>query len=278
MTLLAQAGTTIGSILLGMAVVALAETLIPLHSGDRGSRAHLGPNLALTLITFATNLVLNTGLVMALVALSRSGLGLLNAFPQPPLLEVVVVLLGLDLSFYVAHVSMHKVPAFWSYHLVHHSDAVVDVTTTIRQHPGESLIRYAFMCAFAFALGASPAAFAVYRTGSALNGLLEHANVRCPLWLNRLLALVSTWPHMNKIHHSRTREETHTNYRNIFSVWDRLFRTFTPSSRGTDIRYGLDGFDDPSTQTLEGLLKLPFGARAATAAGTKPGVAWEGER
>jgi sterol desaturase/sphingolipid hydroxylase (fatty acid hydroxylase superfamily) len=229
--------------------------------------------MALTFITFATNLVLNTALVVTLMALSRLGLGLLNAFPQPPLLEVVVVLLVLDLSFYIAHVAMHKVPAFWNYHLVHHSDPVVDVTTTIRQHPGESVIRYAFMGVFAFALGASPPAFAVYRTWSALNGLLEHANVRCPLWLDRMLALVSTWPHMHKIHHSRAREQTDTNYGNIFSFWDRIFFTFTPSTRGADIHYGLDGFDDPSIQRLEGLLRLPFKARDARGAGPKPSVA-----
>ena len=41
-------------------------------------------------------------------------------------------------------VAMHKLPALWRFHRVHHSDPLVDVTTTIRQHPGESLIRYAF--------------------------------------------------------------------------------------------------------------------------------------
>ena len=45
MTLLAQSGVMIGSFLLAMAVVALLETVIPLHSGERASRAHLGPNM-----------------------------------------------------------------------------------------------------------------------------------------------------------------------------------------------------------------------------------------
>src|SRR5262249_8931585 len=161
--------------------------------------------------------VLNISLVMTLMVLSRFGFGLLNRFPQPRMLELAVVLLGLDFSFYVAHVAMPKVPPFWNYHPVPPSDPAVAVTTTIRHHPGESVIRYAFMGAFAFALGASPGAFAVYRTSSALNGLLEHANFRLPLWLDRLIALVSTWPNMHKVHHSRTREETDTNYGNIFS-------------------------------------------------------------
>jgi sterol desaturase/sphingolipid hydroxylase (fatty acid hydroxylase superfamily) len=258
MTLFAQSGAIIGAILLAMAVVAWIETVIPLHLGERSSRAHLGANLALTFITFATNLILNMGLVATLMVLPRLRLGLLNVFPQPPLVALIAAVLTLDLSIYVAHVAMHKIPAFWGYHLVHHCDPVVDVTTTIRQHPGESVIRYAFMAAFAFVLGAGPGAFAVYRAWSALTGLLEHANIRLPRRLDGLLALVTTSPNMHKVHHSRTREETDTNYGNIFSLWDRIFRTFTPPSRGIDIHYGIDGFDDSTTQTTQGLLRLPF--------------------
>jgi sterol desaturase/sphingolipid hydroxylase (fatty acid hydroxylase superfamily) len=95
----------------------------------------------------------------------------------------VLAVLALDLSFYVAHVAMHRVPAFWRSHRVHHSDPVIDVTTTIRQHPLEGLIRYAFMATFACAFGVGLGAFIVYRTWSVLNGLLEHANLRVPRWL-----------------------------------------------------------------------------------------------
>jgi sterol desaturase/sphingolipid hydroxylase (fatty acid hydroxylase superfamily) len=141
------------------------------------------------------------------------------------------------------------------------------VTTTIRQHPGETLIRYAFTAAFAIALAPGAVAFAVYRAAVALNGLLEHANVRMPLALDRALALVTTWPHMHKVHHSRVPSETNSNYGNLFSFWDRLFGTFTPSERGTKIVYGLDGLDDAATQTTAGLLALPFrGERTSPAA------------
>ena len=270
MTLFAQSGATIGAILLAMGVVACIETIIPLHYGARSSRAHLGPNLALTFITFATNIFLNLAVVTGLMLLARRGLGVLNAFRPAPLLGAAATVLALDFSFYVAHVAMHRIPAFWRFHLVHHCDPVVDVTTTIRQHPGEGVIRYAFMAAFAFVLGADPAAFAVYRTWSALNGLLEHANIRIPVWLDGLLALVTTWPNMHKVHHSRAPEETDTNYGNIFSFWDRLFSTFTPPQRGTDVNYGLDGFDDTRTQTTKGLLALPFRPAGAGAASPAP--------
>src|SRR5262245_59698069 len=256
--LLPSSISTVGGILATMAVVALLETVIPLHARGRWHGAHLGPNLALTFITFATNIVFNVALVMTLMRLRSAGLGVLHMFELPPLVTVLVAVLVLDFSFYVAHVAMHRIPSFWRFHRVHHSDPVVDVTTTIRQHPGEGVIRYAFMGAFAVALGASPGAFAVYRAWSALNGLLEHANVRVPLWLDSVLSLVTTWPNMHKVHHSRTAAETNRNYGNIFSIFDRLFFTFTPSERGASVSYGLDGFDDPAAQTTAGLLAMPF--------------------
>jgi len=258
--------TTIGAILAAMAAIAVLETAIPLRARGRWSRAHLGPNLALTFLTFATNALFSAALVMLLAWQQASGFGVLRLFSPPPRLELAIVLGVLDFAFYVTHVAMHKIPGFWRFHRVHHSDPAVDVTTTIRQHPGESVIRYAFLAVFASALGASPGAFAVYRAAVALNGLLEHANLRAPLWLDQLLALVTTWPHLHKVHHSRAGEQTDTNYSNLFSIWDRLFSTFTPSREGANVVYGLEGFDDPATQTTAGLLALPF--RGAQASGT----------
>jgi sterol desaturase/sphingolipid hydroxylase (fatty acid hydroxylase superfamily) len=265
LTLYQSSVGTVGVILIAMAVVALIETAIPLHARGRWNRAHLGPNLTLTFITFATNIFFNAALVLTLTRLESNGIGLLRILPLPPLLTAATVVLALDLSFYVAHVAMHKIPGFWRFHSVHHSDPALDVTTTIRQHPGEGVIRYAFLAAFAIPLGASPGAFAVYRVWSALSALLEHANIRLPLWLDRLLSLVFSWPNMHKVHHARDAQYTDTNYGNIVSLWDRLFFTFTPARHGTSIIYGLDGFDDPATQTTAGLLAIPF--RAAKASG-----------
>jgi sterol desaturase/sphingolipid hydroxylase (fatty acid hydroxylase superfamily) len=255
---------SIGAILATMAGVAALESAIPLHARGRWSRAHLVPNLALTFLTIATNAFLNAALLAGVLWLDASGGGLLRAFALPPLVAGAIAVVVLDFSFYVAHVAMHELPGFWRFHCVHHSDPAVDVTTTIRQHPGESLIRYAFLGAFALALGPSPGALAVYRVASALNGLLEHANLRLPLRLDRALSLVTTWPYLHKIHHSRVAAQTDTNYGNLFSIFDRLFATYTPSAQGVNVDYGLAGFDEPATQTTVGLLAVPFRLDSAT--------------
>ena len=96
MTLIAQSGATIGSILVTMAVVACIETVVPLHRWGRSSRAHLGPNLALTFITFGTNVFMNLAVVAGLMLLGRLGFGILNALRPPPLLSAAAAVLGLD--------------------------------------------------------------------------------------------------------------------------------------------------------------------------------------
>jgi sterol desaturase/sphingolipid hydroxylase (fatty acid hydroxylase superfamily) len=255
---------TIGAILVTMAVVTAIETAIPLRARDR---AHLAPNLALTFLTFATNAVFNAVLVAALVWSQAHRTGLLPRLVLGPIASGAIVVVALDSIFYGLHVAMHRVPILWRFHRVHHADPLVDVTTSIRQHPGEGVIRYVAMAACAIPLGAGPGAFAIYRAWSALNALFEHANVRAPARLDRILGLVTTWPHMHKVHHSRHAHETDSNYGNIFSLWDRLFGTYTSSSRGTQVVYGLDGFDDAATQSTAGLLALPF-RRAGASAGT----------
>jgi len=239
--------TTIVAILLGMVALSFLEALLPLHERGRRHRAHLVPNLWLTFITFVTNALMNAT-VLALLSPATLRTGFLHG---------IGAVLGLDFSIYVAHRLMHARPVLWRFHAVHHSDPAVDVTTTIRQHPVEGAVRYAFLAA-ALAIGATPPEFAVYRLWSAVCGLFEHANVRVPRRLDEILSLVVVSPNFHKVHHSRRKDEANSNYGNITSLYDRLFATFTSSARGINIVYGLDGYDGPATQTTLGLLARPL--------------------
>jgi len=253
--------SSFGTIIAAMMLIALIEAGLPLHPRGAAYRAHVGPNLGLTFITFATNIFMNVGLLVLVQRLAARGFGLLQWASLGSLSADVIAILALDFSFYVAHVLMHKIPAFWRVHRVHHCDSAVDVTTTIRQHPIEGVIRYAFMAAFACLFGVSVRALMIYRVWSVMNGFLEHANLKVPRWLDRALSLLTTWPNVHKVHHSRHPSETDTNYGNIFVWFDRLFSTYTSSRKGEQVAYGLEGFDDPGSQRLGSLLALPFRRR-----------------
>jgi sterol desaturase/sphingolipid hydroxylase (fatty acid hydroxylase superfamily) len=273
-TAFATSNFTTMAVLFGlMAIIAAIEVLIPLCARDRWRGPHVAPNLMLTVVTFTMSLLFGAAIIVALAWLQRAGLGFLNWYPVDSGWGIAAAILVLDFSTYVCHVALHKVPAWWRFHRVHHSDPAVDVTTSFRQHPGEGLIRYTFLAIPAFALGASPAAFGLYRSLSVLTALLEHANVRVPRWLDEALSLVTTWPTFHKVHHSRAAHETDSNYGNIFSFWDRLFFTATPVRRGREVDYGLDDFDDVRDHTAWGLLVMPF-RRRTIRPDTQDGRAW----
>jgi sterol desaturase/sphingolipid hydroxylase (fatty acid hydroxylase superfamily) len=248
---------TVFAVIGAMTLVALLEAIVPLHRRVR-RRQRVVANLALTFITFGTNLVFNTAVVVLLAWLGTRGFGVFRWAGLGPVAAGILAVVVLDFAFYVLHVAMHKVPILWRVHRVHHSDPTLDVTTTIRQHPLEGVLRYAVIVVVAGGFGIGVEAFAIYRSLSVLNALLEHANIRVPRWLDRTLSIVTTWPNAHKVHHSRVPEETDSNYGNLFSGFDRIFSTYLPSVRGESVVCGLDGFDDPKLQSTGGLLRMPF--------------------
>jgi sterol desaturase/sphingolipid hydroxylase (fatty acid hydroxylase superfamily) len=248
----------VSAILLGMALLSILETLLPYVRNPGGRRRHRIPNLALVALTLSLNFLFNAGAVLVSAWLAERGFGLLAGVAVPPLAMILLGIFVLDGSTYVCHRLLHRLPPLWSAHRVHHSDPLVDVTTTTRQHPIEGFCRFLFIMTPAWALGVSPQAVAIYRGISALVALGEHVNVK--LWepLDRALSWLVVTPNMHKVHHSRLPIETDSNYGNILSGFDRVFGTFTPPSPTRRIEYGLAGFDEAGTQRLGALLRLPL--------------------
>lgn len=245
-------------ILLALALASIIEALIPLRRQSRAANGRLATNLWLLGMTLGLAVPLNFALALGAAFVRDSGGGLLQLFDAGAVASFVVTLLALDAATYLVHRLMHQVPMLWRVHLVHHIDASVDATTAFRQHPVEGALRFSFLAAAAWTLGAPPAAVAVYRLLGALNSVLEHANIRVPRALDRALVWFWVTPDMHKVHHSRTRVETDSNYANLFSFFDRVFRTFTPSSRGATVSYGIEGYDEREHQSIVAALALPF--------------------
>lgn len=241
-----------------LAVASIVEALVPLRKQSRRANGRLATNLWLLAITLALGILLNFTLALGAAYFAERGIGLLQELGVDGAAAFIVALLALDAATYLVHRLMHQMPILWRVHLVHHIDASVDATTAFRQHPIEGVLRFSFIAATAWGLGAPPAAVAVYRLLGALNSVLEHANIRVPRWLDRIAVLVWVTPDMHKVHHSRDRLETDSNYSNLFSFFDRLFRTFTPSSRGPLVCYGINGYDSPEQQAIGAVLRLPL--------------------
>src|SRR5215813_11839345 len=244
-------------ILVVMAIGALIETVVPMFVAGSWKHARRAANLWLTTTVFLLNWLLAS--VAAVAALTLRPAGLMARLQWPMWLQVATGIVVLDFSVgYFSHRTMHMWPAMWRFHQVHHSDEFVDVTTTYRTHPVETVWRFLFAIVPVWILGLPAQAVVIQRLLQATNGVIEHGNIR--LWppLDRVLSLVWVTPNVHKIHHSRQVSETNSNYANVLTLYDRLFGTYTPVSRVESVVYGLDTVDPAKVGSLPLLLSMPF--------------------
>jgi len=249
--------TNLSVILTVMAVAALIETAVPMFMAKPWRQARRTANLGLTAVSFASNWILAS--VAALAAVWLRPAGLLAWLGWPMWLQVLIGIVVLDFSVgYLSHRTMHMWSPMWRFHQVHHSDDFVDVTTTYRTHPVETLWRFLFAIVPVWLLGLPAQAVVIQRLLQATNGVIGHANIRLWAPLDRVLSLVWVTPNVHKIHHSRHISETNSNYANILTIYDRLLGTYTPSARAESVVYGLADAERLAAAELPGLLVLPF--------------------
>jgi len=242
-----------------LALASAIELGLPMFRRPAGQRGRVATNLALTGVTLAWNGLLTWTAAGIALALSVEGRGLMTWIEVPFPVQVVVGFVVLDFSFgYFAHRAMHASPLLWRAHRVHHSDPFVDATTTFRNHPIEGLWRFLCILVPTWILGLPAEAVALQRLLTVINGVLEHSNIRVWPPLDRALGWFWVTPAMHKVHHSRDRIETDSNYGNILSIYDRVLRTFTSTERAGSVTYGLDDVDPTEAQALPRLLAMPF--------------------
>jgi sterol desaturase/sphingolipid hydroxylase (fatty acid hydroxylase superfamily) len=239
-------------------LLSLIELAAPLFARDERSSGRGIANLGLTVVTFSLNWGLTSAASMAALSLSLRGKGLFALLQLRTWMIIALAIVILDLGTYLAHVSMHKFPLLWRVHSVHHGDPFLDATTTFRQHPIEGMWRFLWIVVPVWMLGIPASAVVIYRLLSASNGLLEHANVR--LWppFDRFLSFTWVTPNMHKIHHSCAPAQTDSNYGNLLAIFDRGFRTFTPTQQALSVCYGLKDSNSHRQKSLSGLMILPF--------------------
>ncbi len=244
-----------------LALLLLWETAKPFFAnpGGRGRLVHGARNLLLGLGNGLVIALVFAGLWMAAAQASEAhGFGLLHRIAWHPVAETILVLLLLDCWTYWWHRLNHRVPLFWRFHRVHHSDPHMDVTTANRFHLGEIVFSSLLRLPLIYLLGASMVQLALYETLLFAVVQFHHANVSIGRRGDRVLSWFIVTPHLHKVHHSHWQPETDSNYASLLPLWDRLFGTFRFPERPASLRLGLDEFSAPETQTLPGLLGTPF--------------------
>ena len=185
-------------------------------------------------------------------------IGINYLYEIPLWLEGMVAFLLLDYTNYLWHILNHKISLLWRFHLVHHTDIDLDVTTAIRFHAGEMITSVFYRGVAVFIIGASPLLVLIYEIVFEAATQFHHSNWKLPFRFEKLLNRMIVTPRMHGIHHSIIRNETDSNYSVIFSFWDRLHGTINLNIPQKEIITGVPVYNDPKELTIGYLLKLPF--------------------
>jgi sterol desaturase/sphingolipid hydroxylase (fatty acid hydroxylase superfamily) len=246
----------------GLLIFWIIEGAIPLlpMNYKKGKSRHAAVNLGFTII----HLIIHTFLAVLIVLLSdwckQNGFGLVYWANANELGIVVISFLVLDFfGGWLVHIVQHKTYTLWRFHLIHHADNNVDVTTGLRHHPVESVMRGIFFFLGIFISGSPMYAVMIFQTLLVLSAAFTHANISLPKWIDRPLSYILVSPNMHKVHHHWQQPYTDSNYGAVLSIWDRLFGTYKELD-ANQIRYGLDKFyPNEKDEDFFTLMKKPFG-------------------
>ncbi|MGK7861253.1 sterol desaturase family protein [Falsiroseomonas sp. E2-1-a4] len=243
------------------ALMAMAEALHPRRSRSQTRWCRWPSNLGIVLLdTLLLRLVFPTAAVGVALAVEAQGGGLLPWLGLSGLAAVVLAILLLDLVIYLQHRLFHAVPLLWRLHRMHHADLDFDVTTGLRFHPLEILTSMLIKLAAVVVLGAPAVAVLLFEILLNATSLFNHANLRLPARLDRVLRRVLVTPDMHRVHHSVVPQETNSNFGFSLAVWDRLFGTYRaqPAAGHAGMTIGLAEFRDPRELRLDRMLVQPL--------------------
>src|SRR5262245_7505297 len=168
--------SNIAVILFAMAIGALIETVVPMFLAGSSKHARRTANLWLTATVFLLNWLLAS--VAAVAALTLRPARFMAQLQWPMWLQIATGIVVLDFCVgYLSHRTMHMWPAMWRFHQIHHSDDFVDVTTTYRTHPVETVWRFLLAIVPVWILVVPAAAVIIQPLTQATNGLDQHANI-----------------------------------------------------------------------------------------------------
>ena len=176
-----------------------------------------------------------------------------------------------DLSVYILHRMMHRIPALWAVHRVHHSATSLTPVTQLRIHPLELILNnirsivvfgtltglFGFLSSGAVSklsfVGVNVFAFAFFSFGANL----RHSHIRLGYWRWAEHLFIS--PLQHQVHHSANPAHHDRNFGSKLAIWDWLGGTLVTSRGLGELQFGLDeGSTSPETQTLRAALLAPF--------------------
>lgn len=142
----------------------------------------------------------------------------------PWLLQGVIFFLVGDFFSYLVHRLLHRVPAFWLFHRIHHAadDNNFGVFVSWRFHWMEKTIYTSIQLLPMLVFAVHPRVAFVVGALVTVCGALAHADIKGP---GPWLAQVVVTPRFHRWHHAHDDVAAAANFGTALTIWDRLFGT-----------------------------------------------------
>lgn len=245
-----------------LGIMAVWEILAPRRTLNVSKSIRWMNNLGIVALnTIILRLIFPAAAVGMAALAETQGWGILNYIQSPIWLTVIVSVIIMDAVIYFQHVLVHAVPVLWRLHRVHHADLDFDVTTGSRFHPIEIILSLLIKFATIIVLGPPIIAVVIFEVLLNTTSMFNHANIRIPQRVDRLLRWFVVTPDMHRVHHSVEDDETNSNFGFNLPWWDRLFGTYRnqPRAGHKQMTIGINTFRDRQHCTLlPGMLAMPF--------------------
>lgn len=242
-----------------------------LQQNSRQKILHTLVNARFLFFVIPVQLSLSVILLSVSASTEIHSFGLLKHLPldEKSVLFYLIAIIALDFFNFIYHYLMHKIPVCWRFHQVHHSDMEVDISTTFREHPGETFLRVSFFIGAVYLLGISPWIIIIFQLLESSSNIISHSNIKLPEKLDRYVSIIFVTPNSHSVHHHYRLPQTDTNYGDIFAIWDHLFRTASKMCQ-KDIVYGINTHMNPIyNASFKLLIKRPFRSKVKKSGVTK---------
>ncbi len=167
--------------------------------------------------------------------------------------DLMATLFIFDFAIYLQHRATHHFNFLWRFHKVHHSDQEMDTTSALRFHPIEILLSALYKTLLIIVLRPRVETFIIYEITLNAFALFNHSNLRLPKKLDQILRTLFVTPAMHYPHHSTENKLMNMNFGNIFSLWDKIFNTYTSQENKI---FGIKEFQ--KKLTVKDVLFMPF--------------------
>ena len=175
------------------------------------------------------------------IGIKTTSLAIVDTSDWPMWLQLLVFFIVLDFVQWFTHVLLHKYPALWKYHQIHHSVKEMGFAAHLRYHWMENIFYKPLKTIGVMVLGGfEPEQAYIVHFIAITIGHLNHANVKIT-W--GPLKYIFNNPVMHLYHHAYTLPTGSygVNFGISLSLWDYIFKTnYIPEDSGT-VEIGFPG-------------------------------------